>query len=54
MKHLLLNGMIVVLVLFALDSCNTSNSFFSKRSPHEAYQDKIEKAGLDKTILGKQ
>jgi len=54
MKHLLLNGMIVVLVLCTLGSCNTSNSFFSKRSPHEAYQDKIEKAGLDKTILGKQ
>lgn len=54
MKHLLLQAMMVIFMLCALDSCNTSNSFFGKKSPHETYQDQIEKAGLDKTILGRQ
>ncbi|WP_207514297.1 M23 family metallopeptidase [Longitalea luteola] len=43
-----------IVYMVALVSCHTSQpGLFGKRTPHEAYRNKLEKAGLENTRLGK-
>ncbi|WP_207497248.1 M23 family metallopeptidase [Aridibaculum aurantiacum] len=47
---------VIALIVISFSSCTTSgpSGIFGKKSPHEAYGDKLKSAGLHETALGKQ
>ena len=50
----LLNRLILVYLAFLIVGCTTTNKvFFTKKSPHQQYSNKIENAGLNSSALGK-
>ncbi|HEX8461763.1 MAG TPA: hypothetical protein VF623_10045, partial [Segetibacter sp.] len=50
------NFTLIILAITFISSCTTSgpSGLFGKKSPHEAYADKIKNAGLNETSMGQQ